>query len=106
MEDQSSPVDLDRLVREKLEQGTGIYTKTLAKAVHEVKKPFASLRMGVTELGGNTLGLVLWENQIKSLNDYQRGDVMLYAQRVKNVLELHGVDCTYVAVEGDPPNMA
>jgi hypothetical protein len=102
---ENSPVDLDRLIAQKLQQGTGIYRPHIARAIREIPKPdnIKDFRMGIAEIGPSTLGVSIWENQVKAYSDEQRGAVMSYVKNVKTAIELNGLSVEYIAQEGDPP---
>jgi hypothetical protein len=102
---ENSPVNLDRMIAQKLQSGSGIYRPYIAKAIRDVKKPdtIRDFRMGVSELGPSTLGLSIWEQQIMAYTDEQRGAVMEYLKLVKAAIELNGLSVEYVAEKGVPP---
>lgn len=102
---ENSPVNLDRMIADKLQSGSGIYRPYIAKAIRDIEKPWPirDFRLGVAEIGPSTLGLSIWDNQVMAYSDEQRGAVMDYLKKVKAVIELNGLEVQYVAEKGDPP---
>lgn len=77
------------------------YSKDIAQALRNVKKPFPELRISVLEYP-DFLQINVFENQIMGLDDNQRGAVFDYLIVCRNVVQSYGVQCELGGLKGDP----
>ena len=77
------------------------YSKDIAQALRNVKKPFPELKISVLEYP-DFLQINVFENQIMGLDDNQRGAVFDYLIICRNVVQSYGVQCELGGLKGDP----
>jgi hypothetical protein len=76
-----------------------LYSKDIAKAIREIKKPYANLKVSVVEYPG-MLSIRIYESNLSEFSAEQHISIMEYLNMSKKLVETFGVKCDIEVAEG------
>jgi hypothetical protein len=69
----------------------------LNKTLRGIKAPYLNIDYAIIVLkGGDSLAIMLKEEQIMNFNDEQQVSIMEWVQKLRSAIELHGIKCDIV----------
>lgn len=76
-----------------------LYNDNIAKAIREIKLPYANLKVSIVEYPG-MLSVRIYESNLSEFSSAQHITIMEYLNMVRKLVESFGVKCDLEVAEG------
>lgn len=76
-----------------------LYSKDIAKAIREIKRPYHNLKVSVVEYPG-MLSIRIYESNLSEFSPEQHISIMEYLNMTRKLVETFGVKCDIEVAEG------